>query len=438
VDFNNDMGLAATLPWVISLGALVGSHPYGHKLFSFLDGSSNEELAIDLAYEEQGAIQVVSVGNEAQNRDDASAEVPPEGEGPVSMPFTVTHYDWASTQVSLVAITVRWRRPEAMLSFTVVDPEGNEAALGSGAGLATVGPASVDHSREDSERGTAKFDVIVSRRTGALAAGDWTLLVDGDGVEPVTVTATMMNDLFRGGMGTTWADDSQVDPMATVSAYATADRAVGACSYGTRHSRRGEVIGDISGFSSRGPRIDGARIVDVCAPGDNDIIWAQSSRHDYPLGAYSFGGGTSASAPHVAGALALLRQAAPWATATEIEDALLGGALADELVGEVPGHVWGFGKLRVDSALALLPPARAEEAEEPDLRPWERGLSRDAGAPPAAAGLDPLVGVEGGGCHCRAAGAGLPSSTTAGLRRLAAASLGRGVIRSRSLSEVER
>lgn len=404
VDFNNELGLPVTLPWAISLGAMVSAHPYGHKITSFLDGSSNDEQAIDLAYEEYNAIQVISVGNEAANHDDVSLTVPAEGRAVV--PFGLTHYDWASSQVSLVVITLRWRQPETSLSFSVSDPEGHRVDLGSGSGVDGVAGIRMDFERADSPRGTALFNIAINDNPD-LPAGDWAVEISNPGPEPVRVTATMMNNLFRGGMGTSFTDEEQIDRNATVSAYATADRAIGACSYGTRHSRSREVIGQISSFSSRGPRIDGFQIVDICAPGDNDIIWAQSSRYDLPLGGYSFGGGTSASAPHVAGAIALLQQAAPWAAAEQIEDALLGGALADELVGdEVPNHTWGFGKLRVGRSIELLPSEEQpddDDDEAPDLAPWEDDFTPDAGAPqlPAA---QPLVGVEGGGCHCRSAG----------------------------------
>lgn len=404
VDFNNDLGLAASLPWVISLGASVGSHPYGHKVFSFLDGSSNDELAIDTAYEEHNALQVVSVGNEAANRDDASATI--AGEEEVSLAFEVIHYGWTEQQISLVAHTIRWTRSEVPLSFSLIDPEGNRQDLGSRGGTASFNGWYLEYSREDSPRGTAKFDIVVANNSGFLPAGAWAVAIENPDTEPVTVVATMMNNRFRGS-GTNYTGEGQVDADATVSAYATADRAVGACSYGTRHSYRNEVIGQLSGFSSRGPRIDGFRIVDICAPGDNDIIWAAAARHSRPFGAFTYGGGTSASAPHVAGGIALLQQAAPWATATEIEDALYGGALVDDFIEEdVPNHDWGYGKIRVMSSLALLPeqPPEEEEVEDIDRTPWENGITPDAGLPEPPAQPAPLVGVEGGGCHCSSAG----------------------------------
>ncbi len=404
VDFNNDMGLAATIPWVISFGALVGAHPYGHKVFSFLDGSSNDELAIDTAYEEHNALQVVSVGNEAANRDDASATIP--GEGTVPLLYEVLHYEWTEHQITFVAQTIRWNRSEVMLSFSLVDPEENRQELGSRSGSASIGATYVEYSREDSPRGTAKFDIITAATSGFVTAGAWAVEIHNPDSEPVTVVATMMNDRFRGA-GTNFTGEDQVDIDATVSAYATADMAIGACSYGTRHSFRGEVIGQLSGFSSRGPRIDGFRIVDICAPGDNDIIWAASSRHSRPVGAYTFGGGTSASAPHVAGGIALLQQAAPWATAAEVEEALYGGALIDDFTTEeIPNHSWGWGKIRIMSSIALLPeqPEVEEEVEEIDRTPWENDRTPDAGLPQPPTQPAPLVGVEGGGCHCRSAG----------------------------------
>jgi subtilisin family serine protease len=405
VDFNNELGLAVTLPWVISLGASVGAHPYGHKVTSFLDGSSNDELAIDIAYEENDALQVISVGNEAANRDDASAEV--AGEGLTSLAFDVTHYEWTDQQVSMVILTLRWLRSEVPLSFAVIAPDGQRGELGATSGTSSTGGASIQHERADSPRGTAKFDIYIYVTSGSLSAGHWAIEVSNPDAEPVRVFATMMNDRFRGGMGSSFTDETQIDPFATVSAYATADRAIGACSYGTRYSYRDEVIGQISGFSSRGPRIDGVRLVDVCAPGDNDIIWAQAAHDDVPPGAYSFGGGTSASAPHVAGAIALLQQAAPWATAAEIEDALESGALADDFVGdEVPNHTWGYGKLRVMGALPLLPPPPSpdRDAGPVDRAPWESEITPDAGLPGLPPEPAPLVGVEGGGCHCGASG----------------------------------
>lgn len=416
VDFRNELGLVFSIPWAISIGATVGTHPYGHKIYSFLDGSSNEELAIDHAVTEANVPQVISVGNSAHDRDDATILVP--AESTTAVPFEVYYYSWQSEPIHMVAMTLRWRRPEVRLSFRLGDPEGRHVDLGGAGGFMTIGNAHVDFSREDSPRGTAKFDVTITQMSG-IPVGEWTLEVSSVDEGPTEVWATIFNDIFAGGSGTDFIGEDQVTMMATVHGNATADQALGACSYGTRHSYAGEIIGEISGFSSRGPRIDGFRIVDLCAPGDNDIIWAQSSRGNRPLGGYSFGGGTSASAPHVGGAIALLQQAAPWASSRELEDVLYSAALVDEFMGEpVPNHTWGYGKLRIAEALDHLPPEpELQTEEEVDLRPWEGGLTPDAG-PPRLPGFDgELVGVEGGGCHCRASSARLEAGGPAAFFR---------------------
>ena len=53
-------------------------------------------------------------------------------------------------------------------------------------------------------------------------------------------------------------------------------------------------------------------------------VWApgQSITSSYPGGLYAVASGTSMATPHVTGALAVLRQAAPNATATDILNAL--------------------------------------------------------------------------------------------------------------------
>ncbi|MHA1576796.1 MAG: S8 family serine peptidase, partial [Candidatus Thorarchaeota archaeon] len=81
------------------------------------------------------------------------------------------------------------------------------------------------------------------------------------------------------------------------SAPGTADLGITVASYN-------EVSGRTSGSSSQGPRIDGARKPDVMAPGDA-IHAARNSLTTL----WTTRSGTSMAAPHVAGVLALIRQA---------------------------------------------------------------------------------------------------------------------------------
>ena len=267
-----------------------------------------------------------------------------------------------------------------------------------------------------SERGTLARSVLVYRADdGILEIGDWLLSAtnpDGEGVE---LWATVGDDVSGFGGGArfvTW-----VDRLATVASPATADLAIAVGSYSTRPSFGGDRVGQLSGFSGRGWRIDGTAMVDVVAPGDYDVLWAQSRRERDDWGLYSMGSGTSAAGPHVAGAVVLLRQARPDATPAEIEAALRAGALVDDFVGATPNAEWGAGKLRIPTALDALgpaprprpirtpastpaspdaaPPARRRRARRDDGRGRGRGVARQTRA--AAAARAARRGRAGGG-----------------------------------------
>jgi subtilisin family serine protease len=64
--------------------------------------------------------------------------------------------------------------------------------------------------------------------------------------------------------------------------------------------------------------------------------------------------GTSASAPYVAGIVALMMQKKPNITAGEIKSLLLRHASHDSETGSVPNPAWGFGKLDVAAVRAIL------------------------------------------------------------------------------------
>lgn len=126
------------------------------------------------------------------------------------------------------------------------------------------------------------------------------------------------------------------DPGYTVGSPATANNAIAVASYVTRpswtdykgeswHYTNDQTIGNISSFSSRGPRIDGTKKPDIAAPGqgiisarDKIVIWPGSE--DYYVidndgindgkgpADYQLSQGTSMACPIAAGAGALLME----------------------------------------------------------------------------------------------------------------------------------
>ena len=102
--------------------------------------------------------------------------------------------------------------------------------------------------------------------------------------------------------------------------------------------------GTIALFSSRGPSaLDGSIYPALVAPGVN-------VRSSYVGGGYATFSGTSVSAPHVAGAMALLKSALPGLTVTDAET-----ALQQSVVGPGgPDNNYGWGRLDVGKAYAYL------------------------------------------------------------------------------------
>lgn len=109
----------------------------------------------------------------------------------------------------------------------------------------------------------------------------------------------------------------------------------------------------IASFSSRGPsQCDGATIKpEVVAPGVN-------VRSSVPGGSYEGGwSGTSMACPHVAGAIALLRQVNPNASVDTIKWALMQSAR--DLPFSNPNgedNIYGYGIIDINAARALIPP----------------------------------------------------------------------------------
>ena len=121
------------------------------------------------------------------------------------------------------------------------------------------------------------------------------------------------------------------------------------------------LVGQVSGFSSRGPTDDYRIKPDIVAPGDS--ITSAVPRATQPLAmgdpsGYADAGGTSMATPHMAGASALMRQAHPGWTAREIKAAFMNTArqLTDPADGK-PYSIMDQGAGLVDVQAALTAPA---------------------------------------------------------------------------------
>src|SRR5205085_10055911 len=116
----------------------------------------------------------------------------------------------------------------------------------------------------------------------------------------------------------------------------------------------------LSTFSSRGPRAgDHAVKPDIAAPGEQIIAArAAGTSMGTPVDAsYTAASGTSMATPHVSGAVAILAQAHPDWTATQLKAGLM--SAATPIAGAT---VYGQGAGRVDVTRAVTQAVRAEPA----------------------------------------------------------------------------
>lgn len=119
------------------------------------------------------------------------------------------------------------------------------------------------------------------------------------------------------------------------------------------------AVGNLAQFSSPGPTRDGRQKPELTAPG---TAIGSATSFDVahvcpapPAGSellndamnHRMLAGTSMSAPHVTGAVALLLQKFGAMTPSQVRSYLQGHALADGFTGPVPSRDWGYGKLRL-------------------------------------------------------------------------------------------
>ena len=329
-------GLATLMTWAQAEGADVMLVEDGEWAWEYLDGSSNEELMID-QMAASGIVQVLPSGNLTGGGMQATWTVGAADSSTVSFAGGISSEVWPS---------IRWRGGENDLAVRMqVGASGYVTLPGDGSTL-TIGGKPVYSLRSRSARGTVMMMVHLASSGGTTCG----FRLVNSTAAPVRADGLLADDGFSWTGLARWTSPTE-DHTATWPA--TADSAIGVGAYRNRSTST-----DINTFSGRGARIDGARIVDVAAPGSTTytITLADS--------VYGGFGGTSAAGPHVAGAAALLLQAEPTLGHAGVNARLRAGALADAYTGAIPNTTWGFGKLRIADALdAAIAGVEAPDAE---------------------------------------------------------------------------
>lgn len=320
----------------LSIGSDSGAH----------DGSTPIEKVID-ELSEKGVIVVVAAGNSAEDGIHAMGDFTEIKE------FTL---NWM-----LAPQTREFQIDLALDSDELVEVE-LHTPYGSTARNQSLGPINVEISSNIYEAGR---DVIVYVSLAKYYRGDlmrkpWSLRVralktSGEAVWHAWInsdTCSISREHF------TPSSQYNVTESYTVSIPATARNAIAVGAYVTKnrwtniYGETHETVmekGELLYFSGRGPTRDGRVKPDLTAPGSLIVAAKSSSSPASGLDVneyYTVKQGTSMSAPHVAGAAAIILQLFPHASPRDVYLALTSSARWSEDMGlERPSNKWGWGKL---------------------------------------------------------------------------------------------
>ncbi len=190
--------------------------------------------------------------------------------------------------------------------------------------------------------GSGVIDAWVSQSDGGsnarFGSGDGQSWIAGDGRESIAVPATARSVIAVGAYATrnTWI--SQIDGSQQIEDLG---------------------IGRLAPYSSVGPTAAPERTgvkPDITAPGSVIISARARSIPDGPDVVDAnrvIMQGTSMAAPHVAGAIALMLEAAPKLAPSDIRRIFTQTARADIATGSTPNEAYGLGKLDAKAAVAL-------------------------------------------------------------------------------------
>ena len=354
-------------PLVINLSVATEIGPH--------DGTDNIDRALDNA-SGPGRILVVAAGNYADDGTHASATVPAGGtvvtdaSVPVATDLTLIDIWYAGADRLAVDVTNGSGCDSGVLAAPTTEASTQTTFC---AGRATIVSGNVNPLNGDRE-------ILISLAAtvdSPFAAPGWQITLEG------TSVVNGHFDAWTDGAASGARFTTNVNGTDTLSDLATASEPITVAAYNTRNtwdSLAGPIsavtsnpLGALSYFSSAGPRrvcslalaCPSVQKPELSAPGawigaaySAQTVWPADTCVECYIdldGVHSFRQGTSMAAPIVSGAVALLLQLVPNATATDVKGYLERYATEDENVGAVPNDAWGYGKLNVKAAFDALP-----------------------------------------------------------------------------------
>ena len=293
----------------------------------FLDGTDLEDLAVSEAFLKYGVLTTAAAGNLADKNKHARFSALPGASGSANLVIT------SPPEYSFLSLL--WHSSDRDEHILLTPPSGDVIDLGEFSEIAQQAWAldteniSAYVFADISIRGLNNLIIQISTADHFWANGVWNITVTNDAGDSVWIDAYAWDGQWE--TAHTYFQTS-VDSGRTISSPGTADCAVTVAAYS-------ESTHEIMSSSSRGPRVDGTPKPTVSAPGDN----INAARNGVRSPLWTSKDGTSMASPHVAGALALIRQASGKDSAWLDYSALVNGAGGTASHLETASPSWGHG-----------------------------------------------------------------------------------------------
>jgi len=350
-------------PAVINLS--LGGHGGAH------DGRAPQEQAIDEFFNKPGRAVVVSAGNSG-TQEIHTGGVPVAGNSTTTFSLDVSHAMQDNEGGNNLILNLLWYESDQNIvpnaTLTVTTPNDREITVSSldrdtlRSDDGTIVVADFSQSITDPETRVFLIE-ITNNNTIPPARGNWNFelrnLLD---VASFTYNMWIVSTSLNGGSAEAVPNTGR---RFTVSIPGTARSAITVGAYTTKRKWRDTdglqrgieaTADDLASFSSGGPTRDGRLKPEISAPGQvivapfSDDANAPSFLRTETDG-YRIMQGTSMSAPHVTGIIALMMEANPALTSEQIREIVKQTGREDSFATGLPNNDWGYGKVNALDAI---------------------------------------------------------------------------------------